>query len=359
MNQQKAKKSSPGSGGGNPLVDQQLHSYDEWFKNYSGDQQHAGFPPGLWGALMAGAGTTATEKPGSSAIDAGGYPQQKMMLNAQASSFQPWEPMGNPWATAAGLGPPPPAPPPPPPLGPALRSQTCPEDRRPLTDSTPVAAGTGIAEGLTQTLKQISGCYVPRIEWRVENVKVKLKMCAGRPLVSPPFDSRGLNGMKLMLFPGGGADPEKDAAGQEKVEKAKKTREQKSKYEHMINFGPLHGALRLKCAAAPPGRTLLRFNLFIGGQERGPFTLDFKEHILQGCDDFGCNWLDQIDEEGSLSVGVELLDGEAKKRRGGGQNASQAQNAATTSPKLPDARGKEGNNKPRPPPGLEGAEGSD
>lgn len=141
-----------------------------------------------------------------------------------------------------------------------------------------------------------------RILWRIDNVRAKLKGCAGKALVSPPFEAFGMADMRLMVFPTSDQN------------RSLKTREQRNQYENMITNGPLNCALRLKVVSAPVNNSVLTFTLFVGNVSRGPLVHDFGEHIIHGCDDFKINWLDQVDESvGSLSVGVELRELRSKE----------------------------------------------
>jgi hypothetical protein len=137
---------------------------------------------------------------------------------------------------------------------------------------------------------------ITRMTWRIDNVRTKLKSCAGKALVSPPFEALGIPDMRLMVFPSA------------EQNRGLKTREQKAQYENMINVGPLHCALRLKVVSVGKN-SVLTFTLFVGSVKHGPMVHDFAEHIIHGCDDFKMNWLDQIDEtSGSMTVGVELCE---------------------------------------------------
>lgn len=142
-----------------------------------------------------------------------------------------------------------------------------------------------------------------RMTWRIDNVRAKLKSCAGKALVSPPFEAFGMPDMRLMVFPLG--EPSRGSS---------KTREQKTRYESMLASGPLHCALRLKVVSAGKN-SVLTFTLFVGNISRGPLVHDFAEHIVHGSDDFKINWLDQVDEStGSLTVGVELRELRSKSQ---------------------------------------------
>merc|ERR1719499_710344 len=135
-----------------------------------------------------------------------------------------------------------------------------------------------------------------RAEWRIDGVRSKLQASMGRPLVSPPFAARGLPNLRLMVLP--------DA--REAVKNAR-NRERKSMYTAMVKKGPLHGSLKLK-ADCLERDTVLSFFLTVGAVRRGPFTYDFSECAIHGCDDFNTDWLKQVDDSGTLCVGVEILD---------------------------------------------------
>jgi hypothetical protein len=90
--------------------------------------------------------------------------------------------------------------------------------------------------------------------------------------------------------------------------KSARSRERKGMYAAMVKKGPLHGALKLK-ADCLPLPTVLRFHLTVGGARKGPFTFDFSEQAIHGCDDFTVDWLRQVDEgTDNLRVGVEIVE---------------------------------------------------
>jgi len=99
--------------------------------------------------------------------------------------------------------------------------------------------------------------------------------------------------------------------GREAV-KGARSRERKGMYAAMVRKGPLYGALKLKADCLERAtKTALSFYLTVGAVRIGPFTYDFSKSAIHGCDDFGADWLTQIDESsGSLAVGVEILDAE-------------------------------------------------
>lgn len=161
-----------------------------------------------------------------------------------------------------------------------------------------LSAMTEVSPGVLVGLTKVSGDPCTRAEWRIDSVRSKLQASMGRPLVSPPFAAPGLPNLRLMVFP--------DA--REAVRSAR-SRERKGMYAAMVKKGPLQGSLKLKADCLERSSTVLRFHLTVGGVRRGPFTYDFSECAIHGCDDFGTDWLKQVDDAtGNLSVGVEILD---------------------------------------------------
>lgn len=128
------------------------------------------------------------------------------------------------------------------------------------------------------------------LEWRIACMQQKLCGTLGRPLVLKPLEARGALKLRLLVCPGtdGSSSPGR------------------REYRKMVNQGPLHGALKLKATdlGASP---VLTFNLTLGRERRGPFTHDFEEQALFGCMDFEQDWLLQLEEDGAVAVGVELL----------------------------------------------------
>lgn len=134
-----------------------------------------------------------------------------------------------------------------------------------------------------------------RAEWRIEDFRAKLQACMGRPLVSPPFTAHGLPNLRLMVFP--------DAR---EAVKTARSRDRKGIYASMVKKGPLHGALRLKV----PHSIALNYHLTVGDERRENFCYDFSKQAIHGCDDFGVDWLKQVDDgTDCIRIGVEILEG--------------------------------------------------
>uniref|UniRef100_A0A7S4TBX9 Uncharacterized protein n=1 Tax=Alexandrium monilatum TaxID=311494 RepID=A0A7S4TBX9_9DINO len=152
-----------------------------------------------------------------------------------------------------------------------------------------------LPESLVVLPKEVDGREITRVEWRIDNVKAKLKDCGHqRPLVSPQFEAGGLSELRLMVFLNLGLGVS-----------GLTMREQKSRYEALIAEGPLSGALKFKVVTNFSDWLVVSFNLFVGGIVQGPIEHNFAEHIVHGLD-FKDNWIGQI-KNGSLVVGVEML----------------------------------------------------
>lgn len=144
---------------------------------------------------------------------------------------------------------------------------------------------------------QAGGPKCTRVEWKIDDLNGKLQASMGRPLVSPPFAALGLPNLRLMVFPDG-----------REVMKNARSSERKGLYTQMIKKGPLHGALKLK-ADCLQCATVMTVNLIVGEVRAGPLVYDFSEQAIHGLDDFGIDWLRQVERfSGSLTVGIEILE---------------------------------------------------
>lgn len=142
----------------------------------------------------------------------------------------------------------------------------------------------------------LGGACCTRVEWRIEDVRCKLQASMGRPLVSPPFAACGLPNLRLMVSPDA-----REAA------KTVRSHERKSLYATMVKKGPVYGSLSLK-ADCLERDTKLKLYFTVGAVRCGPLSYDFAVQAIHGCDDFGVDWLKQIEEStGRLRVAVEIL----------------------------------------------------
>lgn len=86
-----------------------------------------------------------------------------------------------------------------------------------------------------------------------------------------------------------------------------RSHERKGMYARMVKKGPLYGSLKLK-ADCLECATVVGFNLTLGSVRKGPLTYDFSEQAIHGLEDFGVDWLKQVNSlNGSLRVGIEIL----------------------------------------------------
>jgi len=88
----------------------------------------------------------------------------------------------------------------------------------------------------------------------------------------------------------------------------KGTKRQKEAYAKKVSEGPLEGCLKLKVPECPePG--VVEYSLRVGDATKGPFRHNFVDTSVNGCDDFGIDWLRQVEPDHSLTVSVLIFRG--------------------------------------------------
>lgn len=153
----------------------------------------------------------------------------------------------------------------------------------------------GPLEGINVTSGVADGMSCEIAEWRIGNLSTKLKGCMGRALVSPPFSAWGLEDLRLMVFPDG-----------KEPLKGPRNRKQKEGYTKKVTEGPLDGCLKLKVPECPAPH-IIEYFLHVGSMKCGPFKHNFGESTVNGCSDFGVDWLQEVEQDLSLTVKVEIL----------------------------------------------------
>jgi len=160
-----------------------------------------------------------------------------------------------------------------------------------------------LLEGVHVSVAAVEGVPCERAEWRIGHLSSKLRGCMGRALVSSPFDAAGLKDLRLMVCP-----------GRREGSKGPRSRRQKELYARKVMEGPLDGCLKLKVPDCPENRQL-EFYLVVGPVRKGPMKHNFAENTVSGCDDFGVDWLKQLDTDQSLTVCVEILQEQAAENQ--------------------------------------------
>ena len=150
-------------------------------------------------------------------------------------------------------------------------------------------------DGVQLSNASVDGLDVERSEWRIGQLSQKLRGCMGRALVSSPFTAAGLEDLRLMVFPEG-----------KELTKGPRSKRQRELYAKKVNEGPLDGCLKIKVPSCP-SELELQYFLKVGTSRKGPFRHSFAENTVSGCDDFGVDWLKELEPDGSLLVCVEFV----------------------------------------------------
>lgn len=153
----------------------------------------------------------------------------------------------------------------------------------------------GLVEGVNVAPAIVDGVEAEVAQWRIGHLSTKLRGCMGRALVSSPFSMWGLQDLRLMVFPDG-----------KEVAKGPRSRRQKELYAKKVSEGPLEGCLKLKVPDCPAPH-ILEYYLKIGSCRQGRFKHNFAESTVNGCLDFGIDWLKEVEPDQSLTVTVEVL----------------------------------------------------
>lgn len=151
--------------------------------------------------------------------------------------------------------------------------------------------------GMSIKPSEVGGQPCTRVDWKIDDFSGKLQASMGRPVVSPAFAACGLSNLRLMVFPDA-----RDAV------KSARSHERKGLYAAMVKKGPLYGSLKLK-ADGLERATVMTFSLLVGSVRAGPSVYDFSEQAVLGMEDFGVDWLQQVDKaSGALYVSIEIVE---------------------------------------------------
>mmetsp|Transcript_56482 Transcript_56482/g.104587 ORF Transcript_56482/g.104587 Transcript_56482/m.104587 type:complete len:301 (+) Transcript_56482:126-1028(+) len=154
-----------------------------------------------------------------------------------------------------------------------------------------------LAQGIFASETIVDGSPCTRVEWQIDDFCSKLQATMNRHLVSPGFNICGLNNLRLML-----------SANTREILKGSNARGSRGRkggaLATMSKMGPLHGSLKLKAEGADE----MKFNLTVGKERQGPLVNNFSSQVVHGVEDFGVDWLKEVDKStGSLTVGIEFI----------------------------------------------------
>jgi len=151
-------------------------------------------------------------------------------------------------------------------------------------------------ESLRVTRAEVNGAPCARVEWSIAHLGRKLAASLSKPIVSPSFEALGLGDLRLMMVPASGTKDDTDGMHRKK---------KNNKLKQAVATGPIHGGLKLKVGSETP---VLKFYLNVGGVQKGPFTWDFSQHSMHGCDEFGIDWLSEMGEDNTITVRLDVLE---------------------------------------------------
>jgi len=139
-----------------------------------------------------------------------------------------------------------------------------------------------------------------RVDWKIKDFSTKLRGAMGRPIVSSPFTLWEFGEVRLMVTP--------DVQGSNT---GTRTRKDKEQFAKMVTSGPLKASLMLKVPNARP--CLLKYQLRVGDKVFGPHKYDFSNTAMDNRGSFNINWLSEMDQDSSITVGVEMLPPDSEK----------------------------------------------
>jgi len=149
------------------------------------------------------------------------------------------------------------------------------------------------ANVISISTSSVDGKPTSKVQWRINRISAQLYTAMGRALVSPEFDMGGISGTRLMIAPNISGDS------------APKGKRAKEVHKKLMTEGPLDARLMLKVPNAPDES--VEYYATVGDQRRGPFATNFSVQCLVTHSDFGIDWLQERESDGSLVVCVEIL----------------------------------------------------
>lgn len=150
------------------------------------------------------------------------------------------------------------------------------------------------ADGVTVKSTTHEGVEYYKAEWKILHLPMKLRASYGKALVSPPFNVGTLEDLRLMVCPdGGGATTDL------------RSRRNKETYNKRVSDGPLEAVLKLRASQCTHELTYI-FTVGSGATlcTTEPYTHNFSDCNLTGLTDLGIDFIEKMNEDQSLMVGV-------------------------------------------------------
>jgi len=139
------------------------------------------------------------------------------------------------------------------------------------------------------------------VQWRIHCFSTQLAEARGKSLVSPLFDVGSLSGLRLMV------------AAKVQGALAPSGRHARQAHRKLVTQGPLDGCLMLKVPKAP-NMTLI-YNVLIGDDRTVSFANNFSDHCVATHSHLGIDFLQARGDDGSLLVGIEILEPDSCSER--------------------------------------------
>lgn len=139
----------------------------------------------------------------------------------------------------------------------------------------------------------IDGISALVAKWRISGFTTKILGGTRRPIVSPAFQMFGHEGIRLMVYP------------EVTIRSGTRMRDEKLLLSKKLADGHISASLKLKVPRT--SSVPLRYHLKVGKAKRGLLEFNFETAAIDNRGHFEMNWLDELNEDGSLDVCLEML----------------------------------------------------
>jgi len=157
------------------------------------------------------------------------------------------------------------------------------------------------ADAISARVSSIGGRPSIVVQWRIHCISTQLAAARDKSLVSPFFDVGCLSGLRLMV------------AAKLQGALAPSGHRARQKHRKLVTQGLFDGCLMLKVPKAPD--MTMTYNLLIGDHRTASFTDNFSDHCVATHSHLGIDFLQARGDDGSLLVGIEILESNSCSER--------------------------------------------